>query len=1113
MLSDSMRCSSCECENSKGKNFCSECGTVLQQCCAQCGANNAPTAKFCGECGVPLSAPVGTPVSKTAHIQQEDVAGERRHLTVLFSDLVGSTEISTRLDPEEFRELVADYHRAVAEAITRFGGYVAKYLGDGVMAYFGWPEAHDNDAERAARAGLAILEGVAALNNRDARSDCPKLSVRVGIDTGNVVIGKGGGSESEVFGDAANVAARVQSAADRDAVIVTRAVNRLVSGLFVVEERGAHQLKGIAEPVRLYQVMRLSSARNRLAASMIHGLTPFVGRDHETRLLWSRWERTNDGEGQVVLISGEAGIGKSRLVRQFRKQLAATPHLWLECAGSPYFQNTPFYPIAEMLQQSFAQRGDGSEAAKLSELERDLERAGLKPAEVVPLIAPLLNLSLDEKYPPLLLSPEQQRKRLLTTLAGWFFGAEQSVVMAVEDLHWFDASSLELMQLLIEQAATARVMLVCTARPEFRAPWSLRTHHAQLTLNRLSALHVRELVASVVANSALSGETIEKVVERTGGVPLFVEELTRAVLEKGGAEPALHEIPATLHDSLMARLDRLGPAKEVAQIASVIGREFSYELLQAVSEMPEGDLQAALARLADAELIYANGIPPDSAYTFKHALIQDAAYNALLKSKRRQVHDRVAQALEEQFPHTAEMQPELLAHHYTEAAHAALAISYWHEAGQRAAKGSASKEAAAHLSRGLELIEALADSPERSELEFALQTTLGPVLIATKGYAAPEVGAAYDRARELCQRAENSSQLPIVVFGLFAFYVVRADHEKALTLGEHLLSLAESAQDEALLLQAHNALGLAFFFQGDFAASREHLERCISMYDLERHRSLAFSYAGQDPGVTSFVFLAWASQSAGYPDQALKRSSDALSLAQLLSHPYSLAYARGIAAAFHQFRKDGEVTQDLANASLGVSTEHGFPFWSAFQTILLGWVSVKQGKTDEGIAQMSSGLEAYRATGAELLRPYLMGLLAEALGERGSTERALALIDEALETVEKTGERFYEAELYRQKGELLLRSYSEGSELPFTAQSSRPCEIERCFQKAMIVAGRQQAKWFELRAVTSLARLWHHQGRKEDAHTMLAKSYNWFTEGFDTADLKDAKLLLDQLNE
>jgi predicted ATPase len=412
------------------------------------------------------------------------------------------------------------------------------------------------------------------------------------------------------------------------------------------------------------------------------------------------------------------------------------------------------------------------------------------------------------------------------------------------------------------------------------------------------------------------------------------------------------------------------------------------------------------------------------------------------------------------------------------------------------------------------LIETLPDIPERSELELALQTTLGPILIATKGYAAAEVGALYDRTLELCQRADNSPQLPIVVFGLFAFYVVRADHEKALSLGKHLLSLAESAQDRALLLQAHNAMGLALFFQGDFGAAREHLERCSALYDLDQHRSLAFAYAGQDPSVTSSVFSAWALQTAGYPDQGLQRSRDAVSLAQLLAHPYSLAYARGIAAAVHQFRKEGEETQNLADASLHVATEHGFPFWSAFQTILLGWVLVKQGKAEEGIAQMSRGMETYWATGAELLRPYLIGLLAEVLAERGSTERGLALLAEGLEAVEKTGERFYEAELYRQKGELLLRSYNKSSEAPdFVEQPSRLSEIERCFLKAISVACRQRAKWFELRAATSLARLWHHQGRKEKAHTMLTKSYSWFTEGFETADLKDAKLLLEQLKE
>ncbi len=1109
-----MRCSRCECDNLESSKFCSECGVVLPRACPQCRAENPSVAKFCGECGAVLRVPIVVSVSESARVKAREDIGERRHLTVLFCDLVGSTAISARLDPEDWREIEADYLAAVAEEVTRFGGYVAKCLGDGLMAYFGWPEAHDNDCERAARAGLAIVEGVAALNNRDAKRDRPRLSVRVGIDTGNVVISKGAGSDSEVFGDTANIASRVQSSADPDTVLVSASVNRLISGLFVVMERGTHQLKGIPQPIEMYRIVKLSGARNRLAASVVRGLTPFVGRAEEMALLWNRWQRASDGEGQVVLISGEAGIGKSRLVRQFRKQLAQTSHLWLECAGAPYFQNTPFYPIADMLQQGFAQRGEGSEAAKLNALERDLKGVGLNLADAVPLIAPMLNLPVGEKYPSLMLSPEQQRRRLLATLAKWLFGAVQSVVMVVEDLHWFDASSLELMQLLTEQAATARVLLVCTARPEFRVPWSLRTHYAQLTLKRLQAPDVRELVASVVAHRALSTETIEKVVQRTGGVPLFVEELTRAVLEKGAAEPALREIPATLHDSLMARLDRLGPAKQVAQIASILGQEFSYELLHAVSELPEDDLQAALIKLADAELIFTNGIPPEATYTFKHALIQDAAYDALLKSKRKQLHERVAKVLETQFVGTADAQPELLAQHYTEAALAAPAGFYWHKAGQRAARSSANREAVAHLSKGLELIGTLPETVERCALELVLRTTLGPVLIATKGYAAPEVGAVYDRARELCQRAENSSQLPIVIFGLFAFYLVRADHEKAFTLAKHLLSLAESAQDHALLLQAHNALGLVRFFQGDFAEARDHLERCFALYDSDQDRSLALFYAGQDPGVTSSIFSAWALQTVGYSDQAVQRTQGAITLAQQLTHPYSLAYARGIAAALHQFRQERELTQELGTASLDLATEHEFPFWSAFQRILLGWASVKKGRVDEGIEQMRRGMEAYLATGAELLRPYLLGLLAEASKEKGSTAQALAILAQGLEAVEKTGERFYEAELYRQKGEVLLRSCCEGSELSdVTAWSSSSCEIETCFLKAINVASRQQARWFELRATTGLARLWNHRGEKGKAHSTLTKSYSWFTEGFDTADLKDAKRLLDQLDE
>src|SRR6266852_2084646 len=650
-----MRCTKCEAENPAGNNFCARCGNALARLCLKCGAENAPTSNFCGKCGAVLAAPVKDPVVATPPIQSQEVAGERRHLTVLFCDLVGSTAIAARLDPEQWRETVAGYHRVAAEAITRFDGHVAKYLGDGVMAYFGWPAAHDNDAERAARAGLALLDAIVQLNQQPGHA---QLSARVGIDSGLVVIGQGAGNEAEVFGDAPNIAARVQAIAAPDTIAITDATHRLVSGLFVVEDCGAQELNGIDRPLRLYRVVRPSGMRGRFPAmAAMRGMTPFVGREDELRSLLNRWERVRDGEGQVVTIIGEAGIGKSRLVQRFREELAATPYTWLECATAPFFQNTPFYAVADMLQQSFQWEVSHTVEQRLDALEASLGLAGLDPDEAVPLIAPLLELAVGTRYPPLSMAPDQQRKRLLATLVGWTFGVAktQPLVIATEDLHWADPSTLELIQLLVEQGAPARLLLLYTSRPEFHAPWPMRAHHTQINLNRLTTRNVRTMVAQVAAKIALSDETVATVVERTGGVPLFVEELTRAVLESGDAKLTGREIPATLHDSLMARLDRLGPAKEVIQAGAVIGSEFSYELLRAVHPIGEAALQAALRKLADAELLYVRGIAPDATYQFKHALIRDAAYEALLKSRRKDLHLLVARTIEEKFPAVKEI--------------------------------------------------------------------------------------------------------------------------------------------------------------------------------------------------------------------------------------------------------------------------------------------------------------------------------------------------------------------------------------------------------------------------------------------------------------------------
>src|SRR5207245_4657095 len=666
--------------------------------------------------------------------------GERRQLTVFFCDLVGSTELSARLDPEDFRDVVRAYQRSAEEVVGRFGGHVGKYLGDGLLVYFGWPTAHEDDAESAVRAGLALLGAISTLNERLAPG--VRLAVRVGMHTGPVVIGE------DVFGETLNVAARVQQLAAPDTLAITADTHRLVAGLFVVEECGARTLRGVPEPVALYRVVQPSGVRSRFHARVTRGLTPFVGREHERLLLSERWQRARESEGQVVLITGEPGIGKSRLVQALCDELAAAPHTRIECQGAPVFQNTPFHPVEDMLRQGSAWRGDESAAERLQGLERALELAGMRLPEAVPLVAPLLSLPVPEHYPPLLASPEQQRRKLLATLAAWLFGLTrvQPVLFVVEDLHWVDPCALGVLGLLAEQGATAPLLLLFTTRPEFSAPWPSRAHHAQMTLNRLSRREARAMVTRVAGETLLPADTVETLVQRTDGVPLFIEELTRLVRQRGAGVggrdgAAVREIPATLEDSLRARLDQLGPARDVAQVAAVIGREFSYTLLQALLRLRDPELQAALEALAGEELIYARGLPPEATYRFKHALVQDAAYASLLKSRRRELHGRVARVLAEQFVEVAETRPEVVAYHYEHAGEAARAVTYYQRAGEQAGARSAHEEAAVHLRRGMALLPALPEAAERNRREAHLQLALGASLIAVRGYSHPETEA------------------------------------------------------------------------------------------------------------------------------------------------------------------------------------------------------------------------------------------------------------------------------------------------------------------------------------------------------------------------------------
>jgi class 3 adenylate cyclase/predicted ATPase len=1054
-------------------------------------------------------------------------AAERRQLTVMFCDLVGSTALSEQLDPEEWREVVRTYHQVSGEMISRYAGYTAQHLGDGLLVYFGYPAAHEDDAQRAVRAGLEIVEAIRGQVTGDGGQARRKpLQVRIGIHTGLVVIGEIGSSEKReilALGETPNIAARVQGQAEPNEVVISAATYRLVEGLFECEDRGQPALKGVSTPLTLYRVVKAGEAQSRFQVVARKGLTPLVGREHEFGLLCERWARVKDGEGQAVLLSGEPGIGKSRLVEALKDSLRREGVSCLELRCSPYSQNSALQPVIEHLQRRLHFRPEDAPESKLEKLRQTFSRYRFPQADTLPLFAVLLALPHPTDYPLLSLSPQRQKEKTHEAVVAWLCAEakQQAVTYAWEDLHWADPSTLELLTLFLEQVPTTRVLAVLTFRPEFTPPWGSHFYLSQLILSRLSRTQVELMVEKVTGGRALPAEVVQQIARKTDGVPLFVEELTKTVLESIGSA-----IPATLQDSLMARIDRLGAAKEVAQLGAMLGREFNYELLRVVSSVDEAALQHGLRQLVEAELVYQSGVPPQATYLFKHALVQDTAYQSLLKSTRQQYHQQIARVLEEQFPKTKEVQPELVAHHYTEAGLIAQALPYWQQAGERAIERSANVEAINHLTKELELLKTLPDTPQRAQQELALQTTLGPVLIATKGNAALVVEEAYTRARELCWQLGETPQLFPVLFGLRSFYLVRAELQTAHELGEQLLLLAQSVQDSDLLLEAHVALANTFFFLGEVAPAREHAEQGISLYDSQKHRSHAFLY-GLDPGVFCLSRAAHALWLVGYPDQALKKNQAAVTQARGVPHPSGLAYALGNAAWFHQFRREGRAAQERAEEQIALSTEQRFPFLLAWGMILRGWALAEQGQGEEGVAQTHQGLAASRVTGAEAVRPYLLTLLAEAYGGRGQAEEGLKVLAEALEAEHKGGEHYYEAERYRLKGELVLLSKTSLGQVKDKSRASQnksavtdpqsltpdpQGEAEACFLKAIDIARRQSAKSLELRAVMSVSRLWQQQGKKKQAHKMLSSIYNWFTEGFDTKDLQEAKTLLGELS-
>jgi predicted ATPase/class 3 adenylate cyclase len=1037
---------------------------------------------------------------------------ERRQLTVMFVDLVGSTALSARLDPEDMRGVLRAYQNAVAGEIARLEGHVAKFMGDGVLAYFGWPRAHEDEAERAIRAGLAISEAVARLTTLTGSP----LAARVGIATGLVVVGDLVGEteveEQAIVGETPNLAARLQALAHPGEVLIAERTRRLVGGLFELEAVPPATLKGLPGPVAAYRVLGEGEVEGRFEALHGSNLTPLVGRAHELGLLLDRWERAKDGEGQVVLLAGEPGIGKSRLVSAVREWLAHEPHTSLSQFCTPFHQTSVLYPVISLLERAAGFARDDDPPQKLAKLEALLAQATADVARTAPLLAELLSIPTEGRYPPLGLSPQRQKERTLEALLEQLAGlaGHRPVLAVYEDVHWADPTTLELLDRVVDRVQALPVLVVVTFRPEFAPRWIGRGHVTLLTLSRLGHREGAALVERVAGGKALPTEVLEQIVAKTDGVPLFIEELTKMVLESGllrdagdayvlaGPPPPL-AIPATLHDLLLTRLDRLASVREVAQLGACIGRVFDYELLAAVALLRKDELRDALAQLCHSELVFSRGALPEATYSFKHALVRDAAYRSLLRSRRQQLHARIVEVLEQRFPERAKAEPEILAHHCAQARLVRKAAGYWLKAGEFAIRRSATAEAIAQLRKGLELTASLSDDLERTRLELELRTALGGALSVARGFAAPETGEAYAQARELARQLGRPPQLFPVLFGQYVFHVQRAELDVGLALAEELLRAAQEQDETVPLIIGHRSVGISSFHRGELVSARVHLEQALALYDPLQHRSQAFLYVF-DPFVASASVLAWGLFALGYPEQARARLDAALAWAQELVHPFSLAFALFFACGLSQLIRDRQAIQERAEALLALASEQGFAFWAACATVFEGWSLVDRGRVSEGIPRMRQGIAAHSATGAANFVPHFLGLVAQAQQRHGDLLAAKETVTEALDRVRRTGEGYYEAELLRLRGELLL-----------ARPAPDPITAEQCLVEALETARRQQAKMWELRAATSLARLRRDQGRTREAHDLLAEVYGWFTEGLDTPDLREARALLDEL--
>ncbi|MGY4625394.1 ATP-binding protein [Bradyrhizobium sp. USDA 4486] len=1037
-------------------------------------------------------------------------SAERRQLTVMFCDLVGSTALATRLDPEDLRDIIAEYRDSVAAVVRKYGGTVSRYIGDGMLILFGHPSAHEDDAERAVRAALEIAA------TEHARGAPPEfeLRVRLGLATGLVIVGDLIGSEAAeaqaVLGETPNLAARLQALAEPDGVVIAEDTRRLIGGLFDYENLGAVTLKGFAAPVRAWRVLHEGTAESRFEALHPSVLAPLVGREEELARLERSWRSARAGTGKVILLVGEAGIGKSRLVAALQERVEQEPHTCLRYFCSPHHQESALYPFTAQLQRAAGFDREDTPRAKLDKL-RALLSPALPPDEDVAILAEMLSIPNDNLYLPVTSTPEQKKERSFAALVRQLevVAQRRPIMIVFEDMQWIDPSSRELLDRTVDRVESLPVLVLITYRPEFQLVWTGKPHVSLLVLNRLDQKAGAALIRSVAGGRTLPTEIVNEIAERTDGVPLFVEELTKAVLETSPERiaraisfaplPGL-AVPATLHASLMARLDRIGPiAKEVAQIGAAIGREFSYDLLASVAQRCDNELRAALDRLITTGLVFGSGEPPDANFLFKHALVQDAAYGTLLRSQRRELHARIAGALEERLARGIQEQPEILAHHCGHAGLTEKAVSYWREAGERSKARSAMTEAIAQMRKALDLLSHLPDTAKSEGIETELQLALGGALIAAKGHAAEETGRAYGRARCLCEALNDSPNLLKALWGEFVHYHVRGETDRSHRIAENLLDLAERQNDAAILVAGHRAVGDSWLHRGQLALARAHLERGLALYDPAQQRSLTALFA-ENARVAMLSFLSLTCGLLGFADQARVQSSDALAEARDSSQPISLAFALSVACRLHFVLNDAGMVGQRADELVALTTEQRFAFFLAMGTSYRGWSLAEAGDPEAGVDLLRRGIEGFQASGAAWTLPFYLAQLAAAEAKRARFETGLGQLSDALALTQKLGVRWFEAELYRRRGELML-----------TARPDAETEAETEFRHAIAIARQQKAKLWELRSAVSLVRLWRNQDRGDEARGLLAAVYGWFNEGFDVRDLKEGKALLEEL--